>query len=193
MLACQTVSESLFEVKCSKFITFLVPINCYESFLVQLKEAHPKARHFVMASRTYNIHDQVQEQFSDDQEPKGTGGMPLLNVLRGEGVMNSAIIVVRYFGGTKLGTGGLVRAYTQAAKMVLAKAELKPYIKRNAYYLSCEYQHEKRVNYFCEKEAFLVMARDYKSEHVVFNIYLSEEELQKLEQLKTYFKLELHD
>jgi len=77
-----------------------------------LKIEHPKARHIVYAYRELNEFNQIIENSSDDGEPKGSSGVPVLNVLRGEEFINVAILVVRYFGGIKLGIGGLVRAYT---------------------------------------------------------------------------------
>jgi len=69
-----------------------------------LRESHPKARHIVYAYRELNEFEQIVENSSDDGEPKGSSGVPVLNVLRGEDFINVAILVVRYFGGIKLGT-----------------------------------------------------------------------------------------
>lgn len=108
-------SSGIYENKGSKFLSFLMPIEIYEKRLQELKNEHPKAVHFVSASRILNQYDQIIEQSSDDDEPKGSSGVPVLNVLRGNEIINCALIVVRYFGGTLLGVGGLVRAYTNAA------------------------------------------------------------------------------
>lgn len=108
-------SSGVYESKGSKFLSFLMPIEIYEKRLKELKNEHPKAVHFVSASRILNEHNQIIEQSSDDGEPKGSSGVPVLNVLRGNEIINCALIVVRYFGGTLLGVGGLVRAYTNAA------------------------------------------------------------------------------
>ncbi|MGN8592033.1 UNVERIFIED_CONTAM: YigZ family protein, partial [Campylobacter jejuni] len=74
--------------------------------------------------RTLNEYNQIIEDKSDDGEPKGTSGIPSLNVLRGYDLVNTAVITVRYFGGTKLGTGGLVRAYSDAANAAINNASL---------------------------------------------------------------------
>lgn len=100
--------ENTLEVKQSKFIAHLVPFTIYEQTLQHLKQQHPKARHFVTAFRYLNEFEQIVESSSDDGEPKGTSGKPSLMVLQGKEIINTAVIVVRYFGGTKLGTGGLV-------------------------------------------------------------------------------------
>lgn len=106
--------EAEFEVKKSVFIAHLCEFSHFKALLVALKKEHSKARHFVWAFRHLNELGQIVEDKSDDGEPKGTSGLPCLNVLRGAQLINAAIIVVRYFGGIKLGTGGLVRAYSAA-------------------------------------------------------------------------------
>ena len=83
---------------------------------------HPKARHHVYAYRYLNEYEQIVENSSDDGEPKGTSGKPSLHVLAGHELINTAVIIVRYFGGIKLGTGGLVRAYSDAVNSVINNA-----------------------------------------------------------------------
>lgn len=117
------IVESSFEVKGSEFISYLVAMDCFVEFVSQMRIKHPKAVHFVTSSRKFNSQGQIEESFSDDGEPKGTSGMPTLKVLRGYDLIDCGILVVRYFGGTLLGTGGLVRAYTQATKDAVIKAK----------------------------------------------------------------------
>lgn len=117
------IVESSFEVKGSEFIAYLVAMDCFAEFVAQMRIKHPKAVHFVTSSRKFNSQGQIEESFSDDGEPKGTSGMPTLKVLRGYDLIDCGILVVRYFGGTLLGTGGLVRAYTQATKDAVIKAK----------------------------------------------------------------------
>lgn len=111
----------------STFIAYLMPYSAYEATLEELREEHKKAVHFVRASRILNEYKQIVESSSDDGEPKGSSGVPVLNVMRGSELIESAIIVVRYFGGKLLGVGGLVRAYSKAALNVLEIADLLPY------------------------------------------------------------------
>ena len=99
-----------FESKGSKFLSFLFPFAQFNESLSSLKEQHPKAVHFVSASRHYNEYGQILESFDDDKEPRGSSGTPSLNVLRGEELIEVGVVIVRYFGGTLLGVGGLVRA-----------------------------------------------------------------------------------
>lgn len=117
------IVESSFEVKGSEFIAYLVAMDCFAEFVAQMRIKHPKAVHFVTSSRKFNSQGQIEESFSDDGEPKGTSGMPTLKVLRGYDLIDCGILVVRYFCGTLLGTGGLVRAYTQATKDAVIKAK----------------------------------------------------------------------
>ena len=117
-----TVNDHTYEMlveKQSKFIAHIMPYSRYDEVLESLKAEHPKARHFVTAFRYINEFDQVVEGSSDDGEPRGTSGKPTLAVLQGNTLINAAIITVRYFGGTKLGTGGLVRAYSDATNMAI--------------------------------------------------------------------------
>jgi uncharacterized YigZ family protein len=144
-----TFSETL-EVKQSKFIAFLVPYADFTERLEALKMAHPKARHFVTAFRNFNAHHQIVEGSSDDGEPRGTSGKPTLAVLQGHDLIESAIITVRYFGGTKLGTGGLVRAYSDAANLVIASAKLTPFIEAKQESVVVPYPLMGKVTYALE-------------------------------------------
>jgi uncharacterized YigZ family protein len=141
------IFSSTLEVKHSKFIAFLVPYTKYKQQLQTLKENHPKARHFVVAYRYLNEYNQIVEHSSDDGEPKGTSGKPSLFVLQGADIINSAVIIVRYFGGIKLGTGGLVRAYSDAVNLVLDSANLIQYIKEVEEVIEFEYSKIRVVDY----------------------------------------------
>lgn len=161
----------------------------FEMQLAYLKEQHPKARHFVTATR-YQKEGQTFESFSDDKEPKGTAGKPLLNVLRGKELIDCAVIVVRYFGGVKLGTGGLVRAYTQALQESISKSTLLPYTPLKSYTIEVSYSHHQRIVYLLEKEAIVVEEKAFLEQSIVYTLSLSPKQWQKLETaLKGYFKL----
>ena len=96
-----------------------MPYDLFDEVMKKVKNEHPKARHYVYAYRYLNEFEQIVENSSDDGEPKGTSGKPSLAVIAGAEIINSAVIIVRYFGGIKLGTGGLIRAYTKGAKIGL--------------------------------------------------------------------------
>lgn len=110
------------EVMKSKFIAYLIPLKNEEDFkplLANLRKEHKKARHIVYAYRIG-----VKSKSCDDGEPKGTAGHPLLELLYKKDLTDVALLVVRYFGGTKLGAGRLLRTYLQAGIDVINKAEL---------------------------------------------------------------------
>ncbi|MGX3012253.1 YigZ family protein, partial [Helicobacter sp. 23-1044] len=107
----------------SKFLAHLAPAKGAEQLLSELQEKHKKAVHFVRASRAVNEFRQIIENSSDDGEPKGSSGVPVLNVLRGRELVECACIVVRYFGGKLLGIGGLVRAYSNATLLAVENAK----------------------------------------------------------------------
>jgi uncharacterized YigZ family protein len=137
------------EVKQSKFIAYLSSFTDFKKTLNLLKQEHPKARHFVVAYRYLNEFNQIVEHSSDDGEPKGTSGKPSLFVLQGSDIINSAVIIVRYFGGTKLGTGGLVRAYSDAVNLVIEEAEFFEYKEEKEIKISFEYSNIRIVEYDC--------------------------------------------
>lgn len=114
--------DELIEKK-SRFIATIKPICTEEEaigFIEEISKKYRDARHNVFA---YSLGlDQPIERYSDDGEPSGTAGMPILEVIRGNKLKNVAIVVTRYFGGTLLGTGGLVRAYGGSAKIVIDTA-----------------------------------------------------------------------
>lgn len=117
--------SEMFE-KRSRFIGRLLPIENaadLDDLLRQVRVDYPAATHYCWA---YIIRGEngLLERYSDDGEPSGTAGMPILSVLKNSGLHNIIAIVIRYFGGTLLGTGGLVRAYTQAVQLPLEKAEI---------------------------------------------------------------------
>lgn len=106
----------------SEFIGSITPVKTEEeaiAFVNSVKKQYADAKHNVYA---YLLRENNVTRFSDDGEPHGTAGLPVLDVLRKEGVTDVAVVVTRYFGGILLGTGGLVRAYSQAAKMALDAA-----------------------------------------------------------------------
>jgi len=175
----KTVTEDFsnnLEIKKSTFITFLTPIKSFDSLHVELKKQHPKANHIVWAKRYFNEYEQVVENCSDDGEPKGTSGPPVLNVMRGNELLECGILIVRYFGGTKLGTGGLVRAYGGSAKAVIANATIEKYIKKEPFKFSTIYSLVPRFEHFLDKEVIHVEKRSYESDCIVWDMSLSEQE-----------------
>ena len=158
------------EIKGSKFIAHLMPIAMFEEQMATLRAEHPKAVHWVSASRSLNEFDQIVESSSDDGEPKGTSGKPTLSVLQGHELINSAIITVRYFGGTKLGPGGLVRAYAEAANAAYAQANLLPYEKLYRYRFECNYSKVSMVEYESTQKNIRILGKEFGETGAIFEI-----------------------
>ncbi len=150
-----------YEEKKSNFLCFLTPFKDFESLLLDLKAKHPKARHFVTASRHLNAQKQIVESFSDDGEPKGTSGKPTLHVLQGNELINIGMITVRYFGGIKLGTGGLVRAYSDSANATVAQAKLMTYLEIKQKTFSISYPNISRFEYDVNDLNLKVFSKDF--------------------------------
>jgi uncharacterized YigZ family protein len=163
----QEHTSQTLEVKQSKFIAHLVPYAVFAQTLSDLKEEHPKARHFVVAWRYMNEYDQVVEHCSDDGEPKGTSGKPTLAVLAGNGLINTAVIIVRYFGGTKLGTGGLVRAYSDACNLVIQNSELKDYVKLERYTFHVIYTDMSLIEYRLDELGISISEKEFDEDGVI--------------------------
>lgn len=113
------VNKNTIEVKKSKFIAYQFNVatkNEIDEILKELKKEHRKARHLPYA---YKFDNNIKK--SDDKEPSNTAGGPILNIIEKNNLNNILIVIVRYFGGIKLGAGGLIRAYGNAAKEVINK------------------------------------------------------------------------
>lgn len=123
----KTVKEfasAAFTEKKSEFIGSVMPVKTNEeavAFINKIKSENRKARHNVYA---YILRDSNITRYSDDGEPQGTGGMPVLEVLQKEGLCDICVVVTRYFGGILLGTGGLTRAYSKGCKIALDAAQI---------------------------------------------------------------------
>ncbi|MCK4542058.1 MAG: YigZ family protein [Spirochaetales bacterium] len=129
------------EIKKSRFIAITCGVESAEGARTRIRETrdrYPDATHVVHAFLTGPRGDIFG--FSDDHEPSGTAGRPVLEVLRGSGISNILLMVVRYFGGTKLGTGGLVKAYTQAAQEVLKTLPVEEKVERCKIKLTFPYE-----------------------------------------------------
>ena len=136
------------EVKRSKFLTFAanaVTSEQAEIFIRNLREQHPKANHVCWAYIAGAPNTTIRSM-SDDGEPSGTAGMPMLKVLEYSGYGDIVVAIVRYFGGTKLGTGGLQRAYSEAVSLVLADLPLQRKVDRTTLQLTYDYTHDGSIS-----------------------------------------------
>ena len=139
-------------IKNSRFICILMKINNSDisNILNKIKEEYPKATHYCYGY----VYNDIQ-RFSDDGEPGGTAGMPILNVLLKEKLSNVLCIVIRYFGGIKLGAGGLVRAYTKSVTECLKITDLIDLEEGFKTKIKFNYNDEKQIKYLLKDSIIL--------------------------------------
>lgn len=173
-----TVSQSMNELeeKKSKFLAYIFPITSEEeakSHIQALKKEHYKARHHCSAYRLLDENGREVEHSSDDGEPSGTAGKPMLELLRHEDLQNVLVVVVRYFGGIKLGTGGLVRAYSGAVKKALASNQYIEIKHQVIYNLSLDYSLYDSLIYYLDQK-HLDYGTPIYMEKITLPIYVDE-------------------
>ncbi|MBQ3918621.1 MAG: YigZ family protein [Oscillospiraceae bacterium] len=135
------ISTGEYEDRRSQFIGQLCHADTEEealAFIAKVRSENRKARHNVYA---YILRDGNISRYTDDGEPSGTAGVPVLEILRHEGLVDVCIVVTRYFGGILLGTGGLVRAYTQAAKLAVESAAVMDMQQCSEMDITCDYTY----------------------------------------------------
>lgn len=162
----------------SRFIAYASPCTDEETslmFLQHIRDEHKTATHHCYA---YVIGENSGiMRYSDDGEPGGTAGMPIMNVLRSAGIVNSCIVVVRYFGGVLLGTGGLVRAYTQSAQAVLRSSGIAAMMLTADRLCELPYSGWDRFRYACEHLPVRIGEIDYGSS-ILFHLYMRSSDLE---------------
>lgn len=143
-------TEVEYEIKKSRFIGVIMPCQSEDEALRklgQLARQHPHANHLAFAWRIRQPEGFLTERFHDAGEPSGTAGRPILAPLEGESLINVVVGVVRYFGGIKLGTGGLTRAYGTAAKEAIAAARIVPWVEMTELTLEIDYAQLQPLEY----------------------------------------------
>lgn len=139
----------------SRFIAIAAPVSTVEDarfIITRVRGEFPDASHHVPAY-VIGFGTSTLEHCSDDHEPAGTAGRPVLGVIKGSGLGDIMIVVTRYFGGTKLGTGGLVRAYTLAAQAVLEKTPLAEKVATVSFQITIPYSYYDRFKRASEQES----------------------------------------
>ena len=178
--------SAVYECTGSKFLGFVLCSSELDSTLSSLRAMYPKAVHFVYAFRAYQG-GQIVERSSDDGEPKGSSGVPVLNVLRGWEMIECGIVVVRFFGGVKLGVGGLVRAYTKATQQALESAKnlgvIVPYVECWERVVRVRYSELRATHYRIKKLGLRVCREEFEANSVMLHIQGNMEALQKLESI----------
>ncbi|MBO5260706.1 MAG: YigZ family protein [Coprococcus sp.] len=166
--------------KKSRFIGYAIPVTSEEEayqYVEKIKKQHYDARHncFAFAIGKEN----TLLRFSDDGEPQGTAGKPILEVITGNKVVDILIVVTRYFGGTLLGTGGLVRAYTEAAKLALGNAGIHKMQLMKTVDITVNYNDSGKVQYLIANSEAMVDDTLYTDE-VCFKIGIPASSYQRL-------------
>ncbi len=135
------------------------------AFIESAKKRFPDAKHHVYA---YLLRENSIMRFSDDREPQGTAGMPVLDIIRKNSCTDVVIVVTRYFGGTLLGTGGLVHAYTQAALGALNAAEIITYDVYLCFKIKVSYSDFQRISVLFSEVGFKIEDTEYETDVTVF-------------------------
>lgn len=169
--------------KKSKFIADIYPVKNVEEAENKIKEIKKKyydAKHHCFA---FSIIEEngITQKSSDDGEPSGTAGAPILNIIKSNNLQNVVIIVTRYFGGILLGTGGLTRAYSEAAGKVVEQSELIQKEPGMEVELEIDYNDNEKFKYYCQKNNVNIIKIEY-TENILYKIELNEKEYKKIEE-----------
>lgn len=156
-----------YEEKKSVFIGECAPVTSENeaiSFINNIKKKYPDARHHVYA---YILRENSIMRYSDDHEPQGTAGMPVLDSMRKRGVTDAVVVVTRYFGGTLLGTGGLVRAYTEAASGTVSTAGVITYTTFKKCSLTVSYSDYQKIQSVLSEADFRMDATEFRENVII--------------------------
>jgi len=165
-------SESLYIVKKSKFISNVVPVNDNkeaEDYIDKFRKKYWDATHNVYAY-SLGLNNEIQK-FSDDGEPSGTAGKPVLEVIKSKGVKNVLIVVTRYFGGILLGAGGLIRAYSESASLGLKKSKIIKKIKCDVFQITTDYNMLGKLRWELNQKGLIIRDINY-TEDVKMKIFV---------------------
>ena len=171
-----------FEEKKSLFIGYIKRIEKEEearAFIQHIKSKHKDATHNVYA---YVVGKNLEiQRYSDDGEPQGTAGIPILEVIKKNGVTDCVIVVTRYFGGTLLGAGGLIRAYTKGASLAIKKAGIVEKVRGILLKFILEYEALGKIQFICNENEWHIEEASY-TDKVEITIYC---EIEKAEIIET--------
>ena len=172
-------SESI--IKKSKFLGFVKPVKTVEEaekFIEKIKKEHYNAKHHVPV---YILDNGKIQKYSDDGEPQGTAGVPIIDILKAEKITDCVVVVVRYFGGILLGTGGLTRAYSETAKKALEDSRI---IKMDPFKIiefSLDYSLYGKLQNILDKYAGIIINSEFL-DIVNLKISIPEENVEKFKE-----------
>ncbi|WP_346795620.1 YigZ family protein [Halomonas sp. Bachu 37] len=161
------------DVEKSRFLAWLCHAPtpaAFENLLLAARAAHPNASHHCSAFIAGPPGEQNLIGFSDDGEPGGTAGRPMFQVLEGSGIGQVGCVVIRYFGGTKLGTGGLARAYAQAVAKGLEALPTHEVVERDAYLLQVDFSAEAEVRNWLHENDIAILDVEYAARGAALTI-----------------------
>lgn len=169
--------------KKSRFIANIYNVESKEEAeekIKQIKKKYYDAKHHCFA---FSIIEEngITQKSSDDGEPSGTAGAPILNIIKSNNLQNVVIIVTRYFGGILLGTGGLTRAYSEAVGKVVEQSELIQKEPGMEVELEIDYNDNEKFKYYCQKNNVNIIKIEY-TENILYKIELNEKEYKKIEE-----------
>lgn len=159
--------EAVSEIKKSRFVSRIYPASERAEALARLqdsKQVYPDARHHCWAYIIGSPHSPRLVAMSDDGEPSGTAGKPILNVMQHQPIGDVIVVVSRYFGGIKLGAGGLVRAYSQASQQVYQHVVTRSQTSLGYYLLRCDFSDEQALRHWLSSHAGQVLASHYREQ-----------------------------
>ncbi|MGD9901701.1 MAG: YigZ family protein [Spirochaetales bacterium] len=166
-------------IKKSKFIAISGQVSSVEeanNFLLKLKNLHPQATHICYAYIMPSI-----EKCGDDGEPSGTAGLPILNVIKRNNLTNIIVAVVRYFGGVKLGAGGLIRAYSKAAKDSIIDDNIVDYIVKETYQFNVGYD-DNNILAMLENQSFIEVVKVNYADKIEVTVSVEPKDILKLQE-----------
>ena len=173
------------EIKKSRFITYLLHtqgMSSAKAFWQSIKMQHPEARHHCWATVAEQPNNSLALGFSDDGEPTGTAGKPMLSALMGSHIGEISAVVVRYYGGILLGTGGLVRAYGNGVQQALKLLETQLKVERRNYGLHCDYGQVNWLQILFEKYDIVIVRQDFQA-MVYFELGIGDDKLAPFQQV----------
>lgn len=175
-------TDVVYEIKKSKFIARLCYAKDREqamAVLTQAKNDYPDARHHCWGYLIGSPKNPDLLAMSDDGEPSGTAGKPIINVMQHKEIGDVMLVVIRYFGGVKLGAGGLVRAYSQATQKAYDQASTKRLVQLEDYDLSCDFSDEQTIRHWLNTHSGIVRNPSYTNK-VNLGIAINEKDLPAL-------------
>lgn len=178
------------EIKKSKFIVVICPFDDFKTELKNLQKAHIKATHIVWAYRYLNEFNQIVENQNDDFEPKNSAGIPCLNTLRGSELINTAIFVIRYFGGIKLGIGGIIRAYSSSANLAIKAAILKKFEIKKELKFFAPFSEISKIEYFFKMRNIEILKK-FNEKGAEISAFLNETEALKFKNFSENLIIEI--